>query len=66
MLAASFITGLFFLGYKNRLVCILGGLTYEIQCPTDLFTILETRDQEIGEFYAVQERDTTDFEAPKL
>ena len=34
--------------------------------PTNLFTILEPRDQEIGKFYVVQERRETDFEAPKL
>ena len=34
--------------------------------PTNPFTILEPRDQEIGEFYLVQERRATDFEAPKL
>ena len=34
--------------------------------PTNRFTILEPRDQEINEFYFVQERRATDFEAPKL
>ena len=34
--------------------------------PTEHFTILEPRDQEIDEFYAVQERRATDFEAQKL
>ena len=34
--------------------------------PTDPFTILEPRDQEIAEFYFVQERRATDFEARKL
>ena len=33
---------------------------------TGPFTILEPRDQGIGEFYVVQERRETDFEAPKL
>ena len=31
--------------------------------PTNPFTILELSDQEIGEFYVVQERRATDFEA---
>ena len=34
--------------------------------PTCFVTILESRDQEIGGFDVVQERRTTDFEAPKL
>ena len=34
--------------------------------PTNIFPILEPQDQEIGEFYVVQERRATDFEAPKL
>ena len=34
--------------------------------PTGPFTILEPKDQEIGEFYEVQERRATDIEAPKL
>ena len=34
--------------------------------PTNPFTILEPQDQEIGEFYVVQERHMTDFKAPKL
>ena len=34
--------------------------------PTKPFTILEPRDQEIGEFYVVQKRRATGFEAPKL
>ena len=34
--------------------------------PTNLFTILKPQDQEIGEFYVVQECHATDFEAPKL
>ena len=34
--------------------------------PTNLFTTLEPRDQEIGEFYEVEERRATDFEVPKL
>ena len=33
---------------------------------TGPFTILQPQDQEIGEFYSVQERRSTDFEAPKL
>ena len=36
------------------------------QLPKDPFTILEPRDQEIGEFYVVHERRATDFEDPKL
>ena len=35
-------------------------------CPTNFFTILELRDQGIGEFYLVQARRKTDFEAPNL
>ena len=31
------------------------------QNPTNSFTILESQDQEIGEFYVVQERRATDF-----
>ena len=34
--------------------------------PTGPFTILEPRDQGIGEFYEVQERRATDFEALKF
>ena len=34
--------------------------------PTDIFTIPEPQDQEIGEFFVVQERRATDYEAPKL
>ena len=34
--------------------------------PTGPFTILELEDQEIREFYEVQERRSKDFEAPKL
>ena len=34
--------------------------------PTSPFTILEPQDQGIGEFYVVQKRRATDFEAPKL
>ena len=34
--------------------------------PTSPFTILEPQDQEIGEFYVIQERRATDFEASKL
>ena len=34
--------------------------------PTDPFTILEPRDQDIGEFYEVHERRKTDFEATNL
>ena len=34
--------------------------------PIGLFTILEPRDQEIGEFYVVQERCTTYLDTPKL
>ena len=35
-------------------------------CPTDPFTILEPRSQEIGEFDVVQKRRKADFEAQKL
>ena len=35
-------------------------------CPTNPFTISEPQDQEIVEFYVVQERRATDFVAPKL
>ena len=34
--------------------------------PTGLFTIYEPQYQEIGEFFIVQERRKTDFEALKL
>ena len=34
--------------------------------PTGPSTILEPEDQEIGEFYAAQERRATDFKASKL
>ena len=34
--------------------------------PTDPFSISEPQNQEIAEFYLVQERRKTDFEAPKL
>ena len=34
--------------------------------PANPFTILVPHDQEIGEFYGVQERRATDFEASKL
>ena len=34
--------------------------------PTDHFTIFEPHDQEIGDFFLVQERLTTDHEAPIL
>ena len=34
--------------------------------PTNPFTVLEPRDQEIDKFYLVQERRATDLEAPKL
>ena len=34
--------------------------------PTNLFPILEPRDQEIGELYVVQDHRATDFEATKL
>ena len=36
------------------------------RCPTGPFTMLVPQDQGIGEFYEVQERRATDFEAPKL
>ena len=34
--------------------------------PTNLFTISELQDQKIVEFYVVQKRRATDFEASKL
>ena len=34
--------------------------------PTGPFTVFEPQDQEVGKFYVVQERRTTDFEASKL
>ena len=34
--------------------------------PTNPSTIVEPEDQEIGEFYVVQEHRATDFEASKL
>ena len=34
--------------------------------PTGPFTTLEPRDQEMGEFYAVQKRRATDFEDIKF
>ena len=39
---------------------------YCLDFPTDPFTILELHDQDIGEFYVVQEGRMTDFEASKL
>ena len=49
----------------------LNNVEYVIICwannfPTVPFPILEPHDQEIGEFYVVQKRRVTDFEAPKL
>ena len=38
----------------------------EKQYPADPFTILGLHDQKICEYYAVQERRTTELEAPKL
>ena len=40
--------------------------TMETRDPTNPFTMLEPQDQEIGEFYVLQERRATDFEASKL
>ena len=37
-----------------------------VSYPTHPFTILEPHDQEIGEFYVVEERCATEFEARKL
>ena len=37
-----------------------------VRLPTNAFTILEPRDQEIGELYVVHKCRGTDFEAPKL
>ena len=42
-------------------ICIQKGFN-----QTGPFTILQPQDQEIGEFNSVQERCSTDFEAPKL
>ena len=42
-----------------HLFCVLGFY------PTGPITILEPRDQEIGEFYVVQERHETDYKAKK-
>ena len=39
---------------------------YYMLYPTNPFTILEPRDQEIGQFYVVQKRHAVDFKAPKL
>ena len=50
-----------------RLELILPAHPYAVSThPTNPFTILEPQDQEISEFYVVQERHTTDFKAPKL
>ena len=38
----------------------------EEEFSTDPFTILEPRNQEIGEFYVVKTRRTKDFDAPEL
>ena len=38
----------------------------ESGCPTNPFPILEPQDQEISEYYVVQECRASDFEAPKL
>ena len=43
-----------------------GQACYKTPFPTGPFTILEHRDQEMGKFYVVQQRRTTDFESPKL
>ena len=39
---------------------------YRQKEPIGPFTILESQDQEIGEFYLAQELRATGFEAPKL
>lgn len=44
--------------------CVLS--VYIQSDPTDALTILESRDQEVGEFRLVQVRRAADFEAPKL
>ena len=51
---------------KKKLAQLLEWSNSETNSPTNRFTILEARDQEIDEFYFVQERRPTDFEAPKL
>ena len=37
-----------------------------VSCPTGPFTILSPQNQEIAEFYQVQERRAADIEAPKV
>ena len=52
--------------YRSFLFSVAIPTYYDTQDPTDPFTILEPRDQEIAVLYAAQERGATDFEAPKL
>ena len=49
---------------ESLLIC--SGSVQPSSHPTGSFTIIEPQDQEIGEFYEVQKRCATDFEAPKL
>ena len=46
--------------------CIMHLIPGDAELPPNPFTILEPCDQDIGEFYLVQERRATDFEASKL
>ena len=49
--------------------CPVGTPKTVLQCdlyPTNPFTFVEAQDQEIGEFYVVQERRATDFKDPKF
>ena len=45
---------------------MIDGVRAYISYPTDPFAILDPQHQEIWEFYEVQKRRATDFEAPKL
>ena len=57
--------GGFSLSYLQASPCV-SEVSQSRESPTNPFIILEPRDQEIGEFYVVEERRATDFEAPKL
>ena len=48
------------------LILLLHHLAELSQFPTNPFTIAEPHDQEISEFYVVEEHRVTDFEPPKL
>ena len=50
--------------YWRRNICPTAVIS--LPYPTGSFTISEPRNQEIGEFYGVQERLVTDFKARKL